>query len=153
MSLYSLNSQTGFKYSPLFSALILASFFLATDPNTAAAEEICKEGKASLIGEFDVIESRGGLWGFMEQTSALKEKSVLGLQTDSKIRRSIQIFENMCNDGKTPTLDLFKEIRNVISEGRMVFNLAPDRTPAKTILDRVTAVNDKATALLAKLGE
>ncbi len=89
----------------------------------------------------------------MEQTSGLKEKSVLGLQVDGKIRRTISIFEEMCQDGKTPTPELFNEIQDVIGDGRMLFNLSPDRTPPKTILESVTAVNEKATALLKKLGE
>lgn len=120
---------------------------------TAFAADICKEGKKSLIGSYNVIQGKGGLWGFMEQTSGLKEKSVLGLQTDGKIRRAISIFEEMCEDGKTPTPAFFDEIQELIGQGRMVFNMNPDRSPPKKILERVTAVNEKATALLAKLGE
>ena len=89
----------------------------------------------------------------MEKSSGLKDKSVLGLQVDGKIRRTVSIFEEMCEDGKTPTLALYKEILDLIGDGRMVFNMKPDRTPPKLILKRITAVNEKATALLAKLGE
>jgi len=129
------------------------SFFSINGLTTASAAEICEEGKRDLIGSFEVIQGKGGLWGFMEKSPGLKDKSVLGLQADGKIRRTVSIFEEMCEDGKTPTPALYNEILDLIGDGRMVFNLKPDRTPPKLILERITAVNKKATALLAKLGE
>ena len=131
----------------------MVSFFSINGLETASAADICDEGKKDLIGSFDVIQEKGGLWGFMEKTSGLKEKSVLGLQTDGKIRRTVSIFEEMCEDGKNPSPALYNEILDLIGDGRMVFNMKPGKTPPKVILERVTAVNEKATALLAKLGE
>jgi hypothetical protein len=134
-------------------AMIALSFFSINALSAASAAEICREGKRDLVSSFDVIQGKGGLWGFMEQAPGLKEKSVLGLQADGKIRRTVGIFEEMCEDGKTPTPALYEEILDLIGDGRMVFNMNPDRTAPKLILKRITAVNDKATALLKKLGE
>jgi hypothetical protein len=89
----------------------------------------------------------------MEQTAGLQDKSVIGLQTDGKVRRTVSIFEEMCEDGKTPTPALYNEISNLIGDGRLVFNMNPDRTPPKKILKKIKEVNEKAAALLKKLGE
>lgn len=137
----------------VFFIFIFVSFFMFFSALPAFANEMCKRGKKELVGSYDVIQAKGGVWGLMEQTSGLQDKSVLGLQVDGKIRRAISIFEEMCQNGKTPTPELFKEIQDLIGDGRMLFNLSPDRTPPKTILESVTTVNEKATALLAKLGE
>lgn len=133
--------------------LFISTFFTVHNPATVSAAELCKEGKKDLVGSFDVIHARGGFWGIMEKTAGLQDKSVLGLQTDGKIKRAVSIFEEMCEDGKTPTPALFDEISNLIGDGRMVFNMNPDRTPPKKILAKITEVNEKATALLKKLGE
>ncbi len=133
--------------------LFISTFFTIHSPATLSAAELCKEGKRDLVGSFDVIHARGGFWGIMEKTAGLQDKSVLGLQTDGKIKRAVSIFEEMCEDGKTPTPALFDEISNLIGDGRMVFNMNPDRTPPKKILAKITEVNEKATALLKKLGE
>jgi len=129
------------------------SFLSINGLATASAADICKEGKKDLVTSFEVIQGKGGLWGFMEQTSGLKEKSVLGLQADGKIRRTIGVFEEMCENGKIPTPALYDEIQDLIGDGRMVFNMNPNRTAPKLILKRITAVNEKATAILKKLGE
>lgn len=131
----------------------MISLFSIHIPATVSAAELCKEGKKNLIGSFDVINGKGGLWGVMEKTAGLQDKSVLGLQTDGKIRRTVSIFEEMCEDGKTPTPALYDEISNLIGDGRMVFNMNPDRTPPKKILAKIQEVNVKAAALLKKLGE
>jgi hypothetical protein len=131
----------------------MISLFSIHIPATVSAAELCKEGKKNLIGSYDVINGKGGLWGVMEKTAGLQDKSVLGLQTDGKIRRTVSIFEEMCEDGKIPTPALYDEISNLIGDGRMVFNMNPDRTPPKKILAKIQEVNDKAAALLKKLGE
>ena len=136
----------------LFTIFML-SFFSISGLATASAADICKEGKRDLVKSFDVIQEKGGMWGFMEKVSGLKEKSVIGLQADGKVRRTVGIFEEMCEDGKIPTPALYDEIQSLIGDGRMVFNMNPDRTAPKLIMERINAVNEKATALLTKLGE
>lgn len=136
----------------LFTIFILA-FFSINGLATASAADICKEGKNDLVKSFEVIQGKGGMWGFMEKVSGLKEKSVIGLQADGKMRRTIGIFEEMCEDGKKPTPALYDEIQDLIGQGRMVFNMNPDRSAPKLIMERINGVNDKATALLKKLGE
>lgn len=145
----------GIIYTPIMLFLIV--FTISSSPingiAVASAAKLCKEGKNDLIGSYDVIQGKGGLWGLMEQVAELKEKSVLGLQADGKLRRTVSIFEEMCEDGKKPTPGLYNEIQDLIGNGRMVFNMNPDKTPPKQILEEITAVNRKAAALLAKLGE
>ncbi len=136
-----------------FVFALVSVYFLAFGGSAAFAADRCVQGGKELVGSFDVIQTKGGLWGFMEKTPGLKEKSVLGLQTDGKMRRTITIFEDMCENGKKPGPELFHEIQSLIGDGRMIFNMNPDRTPPKKILERVQAINEKATALLAKLGE
>ena len=131
----------------------MVALFSIPCPASASAAELCKEGKADLTGSYDVIHARGGFWGLMEKTAGLQDKSVLGLQTDGKLRRTVSIFEEMCEDGKTPTPALYREISSLIGDGRVVFNMNPQRTPPKKILKKIKEVNEKATALLKKLGE
>ena len=147
------HSRINWKPINLFSLSFVFIFFSIYSPTTVSAAELCKEGKKDLIRSFDVIHARGGLWGIMEKTVGLKDKSVLGLQADGKIRRTVSIFEEMCEDGKTPTPALYDEISDLIGDGRRVFNMNPNRTPPKKILKRIKAVHDKAAALLKKLGE
>ena len=129
------------------------TFFTIYHPATISAAELCKEGKKDLIKSVEIINGKGGLWGIMEKTAGLQDKSVLGLQADGKMRRTVSIFEEMCEDGKTPTPALYNEINDLLGDGRMVFNMNRDRTPPKKILKRIKEVNEKAAALLKKLGE
>ncbi len=138
---------------PVKAIFTFSIFFLISTTGLAAAASICKEGKRNLVGSFEIIQGKGGMWGLMEKVSGLKEKSVIGLQADGKLRRTVGIFEEMCEDGKIPTPALYDEIQDLVSEGRMVFNMNPDRTPPKIILKRITEMNEKAAALLKKLGE
>lgn len=142
-------------YLPIKSifTIFILSFFSINGLATATAADICKEGKNDLVKSFEVIQGKGGMWGFMEKVSGLKGKSVIGLQADGKLRRTIGIFEEMCEDGKKPTPALYDEIQGLISQGRMVFNMNPDRSAPKLIMERINAVNEKANALLKKLGE
>lgn len=147
------NSRINWKPINLLTLSLMVTFFSIQIPATVSAAELCKEGKKDLTKSYDVIHSRGGFWGLMEKTAGLQDKSVLGLQTDGKVRRTVSIFEEMCEDGKTPTPELYNEISNLIGDGRMVFNMNPDRTPPKKILKRIQEMHDKAAALLKKLGE
>ncbi len=148
-----LSSRINWKPINFLTLSLIVTLFSIHSPTTVSAAELCKEGKKNLIGSYDVINAKGGLWGVMEKTAGLQDKSVLGLQTDGKMRRTISIFEEMCEDGKSPTPALYDEILSLIGDGRMVFNMNPDRTPPKKILSKITEVNNKAAALLKKLGE
>ncbi len=126
--------------------------FMTFGASLAAAAELCKEGVKDLQASYDVVQGRGGLWGFLEQTGSLKDKSMLGLQADGKIQRGIVTFKDMCKNGKTPDMAVFKSLQDVIGDARMVFNMN-ERTPAKTILEAVTQVNQKADKILASMGQ
>jgi len=146
-------SRINWKPINFLTLSLMVALFSIHCPTTVSAAEICKEGKKDLVGSYDVIHARGGFWGLMEKTAGLQDKSVLGLQTDGKLRRTVSIFEEMCEDGKTPTPALYNEISDLIGDGRVVFNMNPERTPPKKILTKIKALNEKTTVLLKKLGE
>jgi hypothetical protein len=147
------NSRINWKSISLLTLSLMVTLFSVQIPATVSAAEMCKDGKKDLTGSYDVIHARGGFWGLMEKTAGLQDKSVIGLQTDGKMRRTVSIFEEMCEEGKTPTPALYNDISSLIGDGRLVFNMNPDRTPPKKILKSIQEVNDKAAALLKKLGE
>jgi len=148
-----INTRINWKPINFLTLPLMVALFSIPCPASVSAAELCKEGKKDLTGSYDVIHARGGFWGLMEKTAGLQDKSVLGLQTDGKLRRTVSIFEEMCEDGKTPTPALYREISGLIGDGRLVFNMNPQRTPPKKILKKIKEVNEKATALLKKLGE
>jgi hypothetical protein len=147
------NSRINWKPINLLTLSLIVTLFSIQTPATVSAAEMCKDGKRDLTKSYDVIHARGGFWGLMEKTAGLQDKSVLGLQTDGKVRRTVSIFEEMCEEGKTPTPALYNDISDLIGDGRMIFNMNPDRTPPKKIMKKIQEVNDKAATLLKKLGE
>ncbi|NIQ00113.1 MAG: hypothetical protein GWO19_06165, partial [Nitrospinaceae bacterium] len=54
------------------------------------------------MGDLDVIQAQGGIWGYMESNTALRDRSVMGLQIDSKMRRAIVLFKRECDEGNPP---------------------------------------------------
>ena len=135
------------------TTLVVSTFFIACllcFGASSAAADSCSSAAKELQASYDVVQGKGGLWGFLEQRGELKEKSILGLQADSKIQRGVVIFNEMCKSSKTPDMSAFKSLQDVIGDARMVFNLN-ERTPAKKILEAVTQVNQKADKVLASL--
>ena len=55
--------------------LILAVLAVTAYPTHAM--DICKEGKKNLIADYDVLQASGGMWGYMEKISDLKDKSTM----------------------------------------------------------------------------
>ncbi len=115
------------------------------------APRICVEGKKELQGSYDVIQGRGGIWGLLETFKSLRDKSVLGLQLDGKLQRTVVIFGTMCQEGKKPTPELFDEILALIGETRAIFNLASGNTPTKKILQTVKDLVQKTDALIGRM--
>ena len=97
---HGLFSRINWKPINFFTLLLVFTFFSIYSPATVSAAELCKEGKNDLVKSVEIINGKGGLWGIMEKTAGLKDKSVLGLQADGKMRRTVGIFEEMCEDGK-----------------------------------------------------
>ncbi|MFQ5451452.1 MAG: hypothetical protein ACE5E9_12550 [Nitrospinaceae bacterium] len=89
----------------------------------------------------------------MEKSSALKDKSVMGLQADSKIRRTIRIIENLCKNGKSPTPEIFNKVRGLLGDARMVFNKSHARTSPEKVIEMVMNLKTRAEGILKELGE
>ncbi len=126
------------------------SFFLIQTQKSFAAD-ICKEGLKELHGSQGVIQAKGGIWGYLEQSSALKDKSILGLQIDGKLQRLIVSFEGLCAAGKTPTPKLHGLILGLIGDARMIFNRDADRQPKDKVLGKLNNLNKNIDDLLAQL--
>ena len=138
------------KISTCFLVFFALIFFLLQTPKIFAAD-ICNEGLKELHGSQGVIQTKGGIWGYLEQSSALKDKSILGLQIDGKLQRLIVSFESLCEEGKTPTPKLHGLISGLIGDTRMMFNRDADRQPKDKVLEKLNNLNKNIDALLAQL--
>ena len=131
----------------IFALLIL---LLLLSPLTAQAQKHpCHGASVDLDASLQVIMGRGGMWTFMEQSSELREKSIIGLQIDGKLSRVTVIFETLCNEKKNPTKALYDDILGVIGDGRMIYNLANSSDEEK--LEALNGLNQKLDAVLSKL--
>jgi hypothetical protein len=138
------------KTSSVFMIFLALSFFLSQTPKVFAAD-ICIEGLKELHGSQGVIQTKGGIWGYLEQSSALKDKSTLGLQIDSKLQRLIVSFEGLCEEGKIPTPKLHGLILGLIGDTRVIFNRDADRQPKEKVLEKLNNLKKKIDKLLAQL--
>ena len=132
--------------------LYLSLYAVIFIPGKAAfGADICREGLKELQSSQGVIQDKGGIWGYLEQSKNLRSESILGLQIDGKLQRLISIFENLCNEGKIPTASLHAEIRNLLGDARMVFNRAGDRRKKEQLMLTLNKLHKKINELLAKL--
>ena len=131
----------------IFTFLVL---LLLLSPLTVQAQKHpCHGASTDLNASLQVLMGRGGLWTFMEQSSELREKSMLGLQIDGKLSRVAVIFETLCNEGKYPTKALYDDVSGAIGDGRMIYNLANSSDEKK--LKALNGLNQKLDAILSKL--
>jgi hypothetical protein len=147
--------MTTIQYAPgnwkLFSVFIISlGVFLIQTPKTFAAD-ICIDGLKELNGSQGIIQTKGGVWGYLEQSSNLKDKSILGLQIDGKLQRLIVSFESLCEEGKTPTPKLHGLILNLLGDARMLFNSDADRQPKEKMLETLNNLNKNIDELLSQL--
>jgi hypothetical protein len=138
------------KFFPVFMTFLALSFFLIQTPKSFAAD-ICYEGLKELNGSQGVIQAKGGIWGYLEQSSGLKDKSLLGLQIDGKLQRLIVTFESLCEEGKTPTPKLHGLILGLLGDTRMIFNREADRQSKDKVLEKLNNLNKNIDELLAQL--
>ena len=127
-----------------FSGLLLTMLFL---PNLVFADA-CQNAAQDLRSSFEVTQGRGGIWGYMEQSSALKGDSVIGFQVDGKLQRLIVLFEARCTKSKKPSKENFQKVDGVISDARMIFNLRPGRNPAKEIMAKINGLHSNLNKLI-----
>ena len=129
---------------------LTSGLFLISTPKTYAAD-ICIEGLKELQKSQEVIQDKGGIWGYLEQSSNLKDQSILGLQIDGKLQRLIVTFESLCEEGKTPTPQLHGLILNLIGDARVIFNKDADRQPKDKVLENLNGLKKNIDELLAQL--
>ena len=132
--------------------LYLALYAMILIPGkTTFAADICTDGLKELQGSQGIIQDKGGIWGYLEQSKSLSSKSLLGLQIDGKLQRLISTFENLCSEGKIPTASLHAQILSLIGDARMIFNKAGDRRKKEQLMETLNNLHKKINDLLAKL--
>ena len=136
---------------PRFWVFFALFTFFTLSPIQAIGNEMCARGAYELNSSVNSIESKGGLWGYVEKVAELREKSFLGLQADSALKKLVVRFESLCENGKTPTPETFNAIQDMLSRARMIFNTPADRMPADKVISQVTAIKQDAGKLLSTL--
>ena len=131
--------------------LYLSLYTVILIPEAAFGADICREGLKELQNSQGVIQDKGGVWGYLEQSTILRSESILGLQIDGKLQRLISIFENLCSEGKIPTASLHAQILNLLGDSRMVFNKSGDRRKKEQFIATLNKLHKKINELLAKL--
>ncbi len=137
--------------SVYYISMVFLALSLFSIQTQAHAADMCIDGLRDLQGSQGVIQDKGGIWGYLEKSSSLRDKSILGLQIDGKLQRLIVSFEGLCEEGKTPTPKLYNLILNLIGDTRMIFNRDPDRQPKEKILEKLNGLNKNISDLLAQL--
>ena len=118
---------------------------------TTFAADICTHGLKELQGSQGVIQDKGGIWGYLEQSKSLSSESLLGLQIDGKLQRLITTFENLCSEGKIPTASLHAQILGLLGDARMIFNRSGDRRKKEQLMETLNNLHKNINDLLAKL--
>ncbi len=136
---------------PQFWVFFALFTIFTLSPLQATANELCVRGGFDLNQSVNTIESKGGLWGYVEKVAELREKSFLGLQADSALKQLVVRFESLCENGKTPTPEMFGAIQEMLSRARMIFNTPADRMPADKVIAQVTTIKQDAGKLLGTL--
>ena len=144
--MYSLQS----KFFTKLLYLVLCAVILIPGKTTFAAD-ICTDGLKELQGSQGVIQDKGGIWGYLEQSKSLSSESLLGLQIDGKLQRLISTFENLCSEGKIPTGSLHAQILGLLGDARMIFNKSGDRRKKEQLMETLNNLHKNINDLLAKL--
>ena len=142
------NLQSKF-YLKLLCLAICAAILIPG--KTTFAADICTDGLKELQGSQGVIQDKGGIWGYLEQSKSLSSESLLGLQIDGKVQRLISTFENLCSEGKTPTASLHSQILGLLGDARMIFNRPGDRRKKEQLMKTLNNLHKKINELLEKL--
>ena len=134
-------------------SLIFVALFLMTliNGSNSFAANICTDGLKELNSSQGVIQDKGGIWGYLEQSASFRSESLVGLQIDGKLQRLISIFENLCSEGKIPTPKLHSQILSLLGDARMIFNRDGDRRKKEQFMTTLKELNKKIDKLLAQL--
>ena len=136
---------------PVLILTIVLTVLVFFAHSAKAADDLCKQGKKSLNGDYEVLQTKGGLWGYMEQTSALKEKSTMGLVADSKLQRAVVIFDSLCESNKKPDQDMYNKIQQQIMTASTIFGKGAGKTPPAEALASIEALNKTLDDLLKSI--
>ena len=114
-------------------AIFLGSviFMLCSSGIALAAD--CHKAAKNIRGDYEAIQSDGGVWRFMEKSTRLPEDSMWGLQIDGILQRGVTHIEFACNEGKPTPDSLVKELSDLIGQARSLNNKSSSRTPAKKL--------------------
>ena len=140
------------RFKPQFSTFFFVLAFLTIfAPGNVFAVD-CKIISKDLNDSYNSYERKGGLWTLLEKTEALKTKSMIGMQADSKLRRAVTIYEDRCEaEPKNSNVEMARKISDLIDEGRMITNNNPETSPAKKIMQSVEGLLAHANKLLAEI--
>ena len=142
------NLQSKFYLKLLCLALYAA---ILIPGKTTFAADICTDGLKELQGSQGVIQDKGGIWCYLEQSKSLSSESLLGLQIDGKLLRLISTFENLCSEGKIPTASLHSQILGLLGDTRKIYNKPGDRRKKEQLMETLNNLHKKINDLLAKL--
>lgn len=127
--------------------LLLLAFLALTFPSAILAAHPCVKATQDLRGDLDVVSSRGGLWSLMEQRG-LKDNSVIGMQADGKLARSVGQFEALCAGDKKPEKKLYITIQNLLGQARSIFN---PRSSEEELSKVIKKLNTNLDVLIKKM--
>ena len=125
-------------------------FLVLLTPSLVLADA-CRNATQDLNSSVEVTQGRGGLWGFMEQSSALRGDSMIGFQVDGKLKRIIVLFEAQCEKLKAPSKESFQKVETLLGDARMIFNLRPGRDSVKSIMTKINGLHSKLNQLIKEL--
>ena len=125
-------------------------FLVLLTPSLVLADA-CRNATQDLNSSVEVTQGRGGLWGFMEQSSALRGDSMIGFQVDGKLKRIIVLFETQCYKLKAPSKESFQKVENILGDARMIFNLRPGRDSVKSIMTKINGLHSNLNQLIKEL--
>ena len=132
--------------------LCLALYAVILIPGkTTLAADICTDGLKELQGSQGVIQDKGGIWGYLEQSKSLSSESLLGLQIDGKLQRLISTFENLCSEERIHNARLHSQILSLLGDARMIFNRPGDRRKKEQVMETLNNLHKKINDLLEKL--
>jgi len=126
---------------------IVSAFF-----SSQALANTCKDIGKQLRGEYEISQSQGGLWGYMEQAGSLKKDSMIGLQVDSKMQRLVVFFETKCQEGNPAPQATLNKISAELGKARQIVNKTPGRTPTKKLMEMITSLNQSLDKTMGELG-
>ncbi|MFQ5481900.1 MAG: hypothetical protein ACE5ER_03985 [Nitrospinaceae bacterium] len=110
----------------------------------------CMNVVKQIRGNYEVMQSDGGIWRFMEKSSRLRSDSMLGLQIDGKLQRGVTFLEDQCMAGKPLSQNILDDLQLQMDKARSLNNRSVSRTPAKKLLKMIKEINDALTVFMEK---